>query len=53
MTWDGLVEEYLHRFVMRKTHKVLVVSMFDVGTCDEVTIVTEKKWISIHAYVIP
>ncbi len=54
--WANLVGwemgSYMHELMVKKTKDLVQAAKFISLSCDEVTILDQQSWVSIHAYMV-
>jgi hypothetical protein len=44
--------ECIHKQIIKKVNEVITSSKYLALSCDEVTMIDNQSWISIHSYVV-
>jgi hypothetical protein len=48
--WE--MANYIHELMVKETRDSVQVAKFISFSCDEITILDQQSWVSIHAYVV-
>jgi hypothetical protein len=49
---EWVMAKCMHKQVIKKIKKIIASSKYLALSCDEVTMIDNKSWISIHSYVV-